>query len=535
MYFKKNSIISLLVLTFVIATFTTSVYAETQVSGTISTDTTWTIDQSPYIVTSSVYVQHSSTGTALLTIEAGVEVRFEQTASLYIGWDRRGALYAKGTEDKPIIFTGNTSHVYEGSWGGIHFTSRTITQLTHMENCHIEYGGYGLAANIVCDIANVPIVNCSIKKSSGYPIKVLANGLKISNLTFTDNKIQATLLSGSISEDTTWTNRGDEGTYAVTASIYVQHGGSDVATLTIEPGAKILFDLNTGLYIGWDRQGALNAKGTESKPIIFRSSANEPYPGSWKGIQFTDRTIDTLSIMQYCVVEYAGYASNSSLVITNAKPTIANNIIRSSFYNGIYISGSGSNGVLIKCNNILNNKTGIRIGSSEPAISNNNIYNNSEYAIYNESTTINIDATENWWGEQYPSETNKISDHVIYEPMLQTMSNCIVYIDPDPSCELNDSDNDGVDDSLDKCPNTIQGSAVYSNGCLAQDLYDEKLELTQQINQLNEQIQNMYTKTQMENMVQDILEWGDCNNDGKITLQEIVEKLMIISGIITKK
>ncbi|CAN2043495.1 exported hypothetical protein [Candidatus Magnetomoraceae bacterium gMMP-13] len=55
----------------------------------------------------------------------------------------------------------------------------------------------------------------------------------------------------------------------------------------------------------------------------------------------------------------------------------------------------------------------------------------------------------------------------------------------------------------------------------------------QVIDELNEKINNMFTKEQMENMVADILEWGDCDKDGKVTLQEIIKKLMIMSGVIS--
>jgi len=73
-----------------------------------------------------------------------------------------------------------------------------------------------------------------------------------------------------------------------------------------------------------------------------------------------------------------------------------------------------------------------------------------------------------------------------------------------------DSDEDGVIDDWDKCPNTIKGSWINSIGCPAQGLYTEK---------------------QMNQMVSAILLWGDVNEDGKISLVEAIRALRITSGV----
>jgi len=72
----------------------------TDVCGPISSDTTWTLSGSPYIVTCSVLVQEG----VILTIEPGVEVRFSPGLALRVD----GCLIARGTEENPImyLFTG---------------------------------------------------------------------------------------------------------------------------------------------------------------------------------------------------------------------------------------------------------------------------------------------------------------------------------------------------------------------------------------------------------------------------------------------
>ncbi|MCP4671589.1 MAG: hypothetical protein GY857_09805, partial [Desulfobacula sp.] len=89
----KNILILFFIMSFPLASF-----ADTNVSGTISTDTTWTLADSPYIVTGNVQVGKYSSG-ATLTIEPGVEIRFNADTHLLIGYSYySGALIAQGTE-----------------------------------------------------------------------------------------------------------------------------------------------------------------------------------------------------------------------------------------------------------------------------------------------------------------------------------------------------------------------------------------------------------------------------------------------------
>ena len=214
--------INLLILFFVTCPF---VYSETQVSGTIDQDTTWTINESPYVVTSDIKIQSSTeTETAILTIEPGVEVRFMQNTGLYIGESYNGILIAKGTKDLPIIFTTNSSYLV--NWKGIYFKNKADDEQSNMENCLIEYAGHDAeSASIICDVP-ISIKNCTIQKSNGFPIKVPSNNIKISNLHYKDNKVQATWLSGDISENTTWGNNGDESTYLIRENLHVEYSSS---------------------------------------------------------------------------------------------------------------------------------------------------------------------------------------------------------------------------------------------------------------------------------------------------------------------
>jgi len=120
-------------------------------------------------------------------------------------------------------------------------------------------------------------------------------------------------------------------------------------------------------------------------------------------------------------------------------------------------------------------------------------------------------------------------------------TNIDVTINKLEECNTTDSDKDGVTDEWDECPSTPPDSAVFSNGCRANNLYnlaDEYnqlsityIDLEYEYKELSISVNNMFTQDQVEEMLINILSWGDCDGDGKITLQEIVKKLMIISGI----
>jgi len=125
--------------------FTQRANAETFVSGIIEEDTTWTLANSPYIVTGNILVKENVT----LTIEPGVVVKFEKHPDpwkgYYIWVD--GTLVAKGTPDQMITFTSNSQTPSPGDWGAIHFSpistdwDEANATGSVIEYAIIEYGG----------------------------------------------------------------------------------------------------------------------------------------------------------------------------------------------------------------------------------------------------------------------------------------------------------------------------------------------------------------------------------------------------------
>ncbi len=112
----------------------------TEVSGNISTDTTWTLASSPYIVVGNVTIDPGVT----LTIEPGVQVRFNQFYSLYV----RGTLTAEGLPGQEILFTSNQATPAPGDWGVLDF--RSDSQFSHLQYAVIEYGGNAYNTGASC-------------------------------------------------------------------------------------------------------------------------------------------------------------------------------------------------------------------------------------------------------------------------------------------------------------------------------------------------------------------------------------------------
>lgn len=139
-------------------------HAETAFGGAIVANTTWSVAQGPYLVTSDVSVESG----ALLTIEAGVTVRFQSGRRLII---HNGALRAAGTAAAPVTFTSSldipSGTPTAGDWGGIQFLEGTVDAATSMDFLTVSYGSttaiYG---------ASPTFNNCRFEHNSGYALSI---------------------------------------------------------------------------------------------------------------------------------------------------------------------------------------------------------------------------------------------------------------------------------------------------------------------------------------------------------------------------
>ena len=88
-----------------------STFSQTNVSGGIFSNTTYSLSNSPYIVTDNLVLFPNVT----LTIEPGVEIKFDSGKYFEV----RGEIISIGTETSRIIFTSNSNTPAKNDWAGI--------------------------------------------------------------------------------------------------------------------------------------------------------------------------------------------------------------------------------------------------------------------------------------------------------------------------------------------------------------------------------------------------------------------------------
>jgi len=191
--------------------------------------------------------------------------------------------------------------------------------------------------------------------------------------------------SGTISADETWSYAGSP--HIITGNVIVQGSGSGLATLTIEPGCEVKFNIGTYLQIGSSSggQGALYAVGNSGSPITFTSNASIPAPGDWGSIRFHDTTDDAGTTLDYCTIRYGGRSNTYNIYCSNSSPAIQHCTISNSANYGIYTAGGNPS---ISNSTISNNNQGVYVGSGKPSITNGNMTGNTLYGVYCAGGTV---------------------------------------------------------------------------------------------------------------------------------------------------
>jgi parallel beta-helix repeat protein len=468
----RRAIISVLLLVgFLIASHA---WADTNVSGTIGANTTWTLAASPYIVTGDVSVGSVSLPKPVLTIEAGVTIKFNAGRKLSIGWGGggNGELQAVGTATQPITFTANTGTPSAGYWSGIWFSDpgASSSQLTYAT---VSYAGVtGNWGGIRIDtssptIRNTTVQNCAhsgitilntsnpfiadttltsnptglsisypgsaslqnftIANSSGYAISADARTTlgTISGLTATGNGTNGIeLRPNTVDLNTTWKNTGLP--YVMTyGDVTVGRVSLPKPVLTIEAGVTVKFNAGRKLAIGWiGANGELQAVGTATQPITFTANTGTPSAGYWTGIHFFD-TGASSSQLTYATVSYGGVTGNwGGIRIDTSSPTIRNTTVQSNAYAGVSVQGTSS--PVLQNLSVQNNAdAGIRLlgTTNNPTIVNCSFSGNVAGIVNGAPTNIVI-ARLNYWNNATgpsgsgPGTGQSVSTGVKFEPWL---------------------------------------------------------------------------------------------------------------------
>ena len=310
-----------------------------------------------------------------------------------------GTLNCPGAAGSPIVFTSylddsvagdfsvaDTAKAYKGAWSGLRFINGALGNLSYVTikySGHVSVGwqGWHPAASIYLVNSSPSFFNITIVESDGAGVKFSSSAAAFTTGTITRAGGWAAIQEGdslkgipsfsSVTASKCAINGiGVFGVLSASLTLtdnllpYVIDGWLTVPAgkkLTIDPGAVVKStevgnSYKCGLYVDG---GALDASGTQAKPVVFTSLADDaekgntdnndtlkPVASDWNGIVAVHSASLT---MKWCHINYAGYrndywnpiggngitADNSALAISNC----------SIFKTGQPYAGPGGNGM----------------------------------------------------------------------------------------------------------------------------------------------------------------------------------------------
>jgi VCBS repeat-containing protein len=423
--------------------FSAITFSQTNVSGIISSDTTWDLANSPYTVTGNVLV---ATGVTL-TIEAGVTVKVSSSVVIQIN----GALIAIGTSSGKITFTSNEPIMNSGDWKYLDFSDTSVDATYDSNGNYISgstlqyvdvlFGGSDSSKGVI-NITNsaVYLKNITLNNSASYGIFFS----KSSGGTVSESKVISSIISDNANTGILCDCYQYNMSLTVESTSINSNIGYGISTGGGDAGGSHVFNYKNNIINNNNNGGILaNANG------IQNISGNLIYNNNGNGVR--SRGNGTYTIEKNIIV------GNKSVGIHGIYAThvIDNNVIANNL-GGIEISEGGS--YTVSDNQIVfNNNSGDGSGfdpyggtsqkawsspvsllrntffsntsinstilsfqpdNGDPSfiLNNNNIHKNIssyEFKNYRNSSTSNVDAKNNYWGTSIESEIqSKIFDWI---------------------------------------------------------------------------------------------------------------------------
>ena len=265
------------------------------VCGDIATDTTWTIADSPVVVTCYVTVKTGAT----LTVEPGVAVKFEYPTRLTV--EQNATLRAEGTAESPIYFTsikddsagGDTNGdegatlPAKGDWYYIKVESSSTSSSFHgtliFDHVVVRYGGIASPGYMLDIGGDAQIRNSVIEESDYSGIRIYKGPTSnptviIENTTLRNNDSKGVYLAGvspTITGNTFSSNGG---------AIWADSSAASISDNTISGSGILLYDSSptvSGNTLSRDA-GSYSGTGIESHnstpELINNTISDYEYP-----------------------------------------------------------------------------------------------------------------------------------------------------------------------------------------------------------------------------------------------------------------
>lgn len=416
----------------------------TNVSGLISSDTKWTVANSPYIVNSNLLVNFGVT----LTIEPGVTVKLDTLTCIQID----GTLIAKGSVTDSIRFTSNKSQK-AGVWGYIYFSEKSADAVYDengdylsgniLEYCKIEYAGNSaISNNGALRLVTNPFINhCTISNNSAPGIR--AFGTTSSNFKICNSVIA---YNSSIESNAGGIFVSGPLNICIQNNTIAHNEGGGISCTSIY-GGNVIIENNIISYNSAWGGGGIGCDGdyyTKKIKIAHNVITFNHASGSGGG-GISATSIDSLGIVGNIISNnsadfnagvYGGGYLKNNIIANNTSASTNSGIYcissgkyqRNSIVNntaqdntGAFISQYGSpifqqNTFAFNTNsNISENKDMlIKVLNSDPTFTNNNIFENStSYSLLLDVAQNSnvISADNNWWGTtNVESIQNKVYD-----------------------------------------------------------------------------------------------------------------------------
>lgn len=248
-----------------------------------------------------------------LTVEPGVELRFEADAVLEVGRDRPGVLTLAGTPEQPIRLVADMVGEV-GGWQGVRLHAQAGgSSLRHVE---IRRAGTASAAALWSATEAFTAEGLRISEAPGLALELASEQApSLAELTLSGTGTVAkvspgaaaalhsatleptakiAVTAGKIAATLEWPAHA----YRIEGVVRVEGDAERPAALTLAPGTTLYFTPEARLIVGGFGPGALAAKagrsaqdelaGLPGGPIRLLA-ADDDRPGSWSGVQVQDQ------------------------------------------------------------------------------------------------------------------------------------------------------------------------------------------------------------------------------------------------------